>query len=155
MALLLSTSAAEAIEMGKNSTPITLGALTSESTSEDLGNGLKTIKVNLEIKIPDRRFSVKRSVEIPAGFNVNETVSSLYKVVNGVVCCRQADIRCIGDVCYNPSKNYFWTISINGNYQNTSAKSLLSDQDELVLTYSGPVQHQSLEAFLHDAYTKK
>lgn len=155
MALLLSSSVAQAIETGQNTSPITLGRSNETYSSEKTGSGLKTIQVSIEIRIPQYRLSVMKNAVVPAGFNVNEALASLYKVVNGVVCCRQTDIRCIGSVCYNPSKNHYWSIAINGDSQTSSATSLLSDQDVLVLTYSGPVPHRSLVAFLQDEYTKK
>lgn len=156
--ILLSANVAGATEAGLNQSQAILGKSKTIS-SWDVGgkskSGIQLIQVSVEIKIPDNKISIKKSVSIPQGFTVNEAIGALYKVKNGLVCCRTTDIRCIGAVCYNPSKNKFWIIAINGNYQNSSSTSLLSDRDELVLSYSGPVPHRSLEAFLQDASKEK
>ena len=111
-------------------------------------SSLETIHVRLEIKFQGHELGIINELIIPQGFTVNQAISSVYKVTNGVVCCRNTDIRCINDVCFNPSHNIFWTIGINGNYQNSSANSVLMEGDDVVLTLEGDIKHESLEVFL-------
>lgn len=105
---------------------------------------IKIISSKLEVRIGKNKSGTVKDLRLPQGFNVNQAVSSIHRVVNGVVCCRKTDIRCIDNLCFNPSKDIFWTISINGDTLHSSATSILKDGDNLVLTYSGPVAHDRM-----------
>lgn len=118
--------------------------LTSQSSKETI----QTITLTLEVRFSGSEFGIIHNLKVPQGFTVNQSLKSIYKVTNGVVCCRNTDIRCINDVCFNPSKNIFWTIGINGNYQNSSASSILNDGDHVVFTLEGDLKHESLEVFI-------
>lgn len=107
-----------------------------------VAEGIATIKVLLDVRVGEQ--TEITNIEIPNSYDVNQAVASIYRVTNGIVCCKPTDILCINDVCSDTKLGKYWTITINGNYQNVSANSILNDGDVLVLTYNSPNNHARL-----------
>lgn len=67
---------------------------------------------------------------------VLEALKATHEVKTGFVCTSANDIQCIDGVCNRPSEHKYWTIEVNGNYQDFNSQSLVNPKDKVVLKFS-------------------
>lgn len=67
---------------------------------------------------------------------VLEIIKETHHVQTGMVCNSPHDIVCIDSVCNEPSRNKYWTIEVNGDYNHVNSQSVVRPQDKLVLKYA-------------------
>ena len=77
-----------------------------------------------------------RTLEIKTDNKVSvlEAVESSHWVKTGFVCSSDKDIVCIDGLCNRENK--FWTIEVNGNYEDFNSRSEIGPSDRLVLKYA-------------------
>jgi len=106
-----------------------------------------TIKVELRMKVGENIF--RHYLTLPREYTVIEALGAVYTIEQGFVCYSPKDIVCINDVCGNLPDSY-WKIKVNGNEQNYSSQSHLTEGDVLEVVYvqSGEPSHVSLDQWL-------
>lgn len=85
-------------------------------------------------------------LELPEGSTVSTAVEAVARVKYGLVCLDPSGILCINDVC--GENGTYWTIKVNGDYQNHSSHSRLSSGDVVEMAYSGKIEHLRLREWL-------
>ena len=118
------------------------GAMLAEA-SEILSN------IRLENKIEARDLPIGEG-NIPIPITVDSYLESRYILKRGFVCQSKNDILCVNDFCAD--RYSYWAIILNGNEQNTSLNSLISEGDELVLVYRSRKEssHENLRKWLSE-----
>jgi len=93
---------------------------------------------------------VYKPTNVPMSITVNTYLERRYSIKHGFVCKSKDDILCINDFCGD--SDYYWAIIINGNEQNTSVNSILSEGDVLELVYRSrkDSSHENLRKWLSE-----
>jgi len=67
---------------------------------------------------------------------VLEAVKVSHQVTTGFVCTSANDIQCVDGLCNNPSQHKYWTIEVNGDFEDYNSMSKVGPQDKVVLKFS-------------------
>lgn len=65
-----------------------------------------------------------------------EALSVNHEVKTGFVCSSQKDIVCVDGLCNRPSEHKYWTIEVNGDYEDFNSQSVVRPSDQVVLKYA-------------------
>lgn len=111
-----------------------------------------TIKVTLILRVGENTF--RHYLTLPKEYTVSQALEAVYPVKHGFVCFSEKDIQCINGLCGDGLS--YWSIRVNGNQQNYSSQSHLTEGDVLEVVYvqSGEPSHVSLDQWI-SSYTKK
>lgn len=108
---------------------------------------LKTdIKVELRLRVGENTF--RHYLTLPREYSVSQALEVVYPVKHGFVCFSEKDIQCINGLCGDGLS--YWSIRVNGNQQNYSSQSHLTEGDVLEVAYvqSGESSHVSLDQWI-------
>lgn len=95
--------------------------------------GVGTFYVKLYVFVDKKIF--KSNIECFPGADIGSVLERAYPVRRGQVCADPIGIQCINNVCQDLDKHKYWEIRLNGNVQNTSSHSRLTEGDVLELIY--------------------
>lgn len=144
IAILLSLFIGEAEASQTSNLVLLPGDLKQSYSSREVKD---LIKVELLVRVDENTY--RHLLTLPREYSVNQALSAVYSVEHGFICFSEKDIRCINDVCGHLPDSY-WSIKVNGNEQNYSSQSHLTEGDVLELTYvqSGEPTHVSLREWI-------
>lgn len=81
------------------------------------------------IRIPGQGLNFSHFLALWPGTTAGGAAEAVYKVEHGLVCCDSRDIRGINGLKVDPRKDKWWIVKVNGNRQNSSARTILNDGD--------------------------
>ena len=111
---------------------------------------VKSVQIGLNVYGPG--INEQKLVHIIPNSTVCQVLHSYYRIIQKKVCCNSTDIWAINGVETVPGES-FWVIKVNGNSQNYSSQSSLTEGDVLELVYMKKaqyVEHQYLSKWLSE-----
>lgn len=116
------------------------------STLTDISKVSK-ISVKVIISSPEK-FTLK-NIKIPAGSSPVEALMAVTDIKQGLVCADSREVQCIHGTCWDPYKNKWWALRVNGNEQNSSpAGTKLYDGDVVEWVFVDRSWHTDLKEWL-------
>lgn len=105
----------------------------SSQHSENKATG--TIHVTLMVSVPASNFAKQNSVETFKGATTSSLLESMYTVEYGKVCTDLRGVKAINGLAVDPVTDKWWWVTVNGNIQNSSARTKLVDGDVVEWIY--------------------
>ena len=69
-----------------------------------------------------------------------DAVSQHHRVVTAPVCVSEKGIECVDGLCNNKTRDLWWTIEVNGRYEDINSQTMVKPADRVVLKYSHDVK---------------
>ena len=94
-----------------------------------------TVEAWLIVSAPASNAEIVHKLKLPKGSNAGDALRAVYDVETGLVCADSREVKCVNGLCVDPYTEKWWVVLVNGNIQNSSARSVLADDDVVEWRY--------------------